>query len=117
MRLQIHVHRPDWQPNAVEAAMKHGAQNHRARNHRRLYQRVPWQMNHGRAGRDRAMPASVAGAGMGACRARRGAMPYEGAMEGVDSLALIARMLANPSSGIDAPAAFPIEPVAGRRWR
>ncbi|WP_428982592.1 diaminobutyrate--2-oxoglutarate transaminase [Roseinatronobacter domitianus] len=40
-------------------------------------------------------------------------MPYEGAMEGVDSLALIREMLANPSSGIDAPAAFLIEPVQG----
>jgi len=40
-------------------------------------------------------------------------MPYEGAMEGVDSLALIREMLDNPSSGIDAPAAFLIEPVQG----
>jgi diaminobutyrate-2-oxoglutarate transaminase len=40
-------------------------------------------------------------------------MPFEGAMEGVDSLALIREMLANPSSGIDAPAAFLIEPVQG----
>ncbi|NBB97121.1 MAG: diaminobutyrate--2-oxoglutarate transaminase [Alphaproteobacteria bacterium] len=40
-------------------------------------------------------------------------MPYEGAMDGVDSLALIREMLANPSSGIDAPAAFLIEPVQG----
>lgn len=40
-------------------------------------------------------------------------MPYEGAMEGVDSLALIREMLSNPSSGIDAPAAFLIEPVQG----
>jgi len=40
-------------------------------------------------------------------------MPYEGAMEGVDSLSLIREMLDNPSSGIDAPAAFLIEPVQG----
>ncbi|SUZ30460.1 Diaminobutyrate--2-oxoglutarate transaminase [Roseibaca ekhonensis] len=40
-------------------------------------------------------------------------MPFEGAMEGVDSLSLIREMLANPSSGIDAPAAFLIEPVQG----
>ncbi len=40
-------------------------------------------------------------------------MPYEGAMEGVDSLAMIRAMLENPSSGIDAPAAFLIEPVQG----
>lgn len=40
-------------------------------------------------------------------------MPYEGAIEGVDSLALIRAMLENPSSGIDAPAAFLIEPVQG----
>ncbi|HHX89684.1 MAG TPA: aspartate aminotransferase family protein, partial [Paracoccus sp.] len=40
-------------------------------------------------------------------------MPYEGAVEGVDSLALIRAMLENPSSGIDAPAAFLIEPVQG----
>ncbi len=40
-------------------------------------------------------------------------MPYEGAIEGVDSLALIREMLENPSSGIDAPAAFLIEPVQG----
>jgi diaminobutyrate-2-oxoglutarate transaminase len=40
-------------------------------------------------------------------------MPYEGAMEGVDSLAMIEAMLDNPSSGIDAPAAFLIEPVQG----
>ncbi len=40
-------------------------------------------------------------------------MPYEGAIEGVDSLAMIRAMLENPSSGIDAPAAFMIEPVQG----
>lgn len=40
-------------------------------------------------------------------------MPFEGAMEDVDSLALIRAMLENPSSGIDAPAAFLIEPVQG----
>jgi len=40
-------------------------------------------------------------------------MPYEGAIEGVDSLALIEAMIDNPSSGIDAPAAFLIEPVQG----
>ncbi len=40
-------------------------------------------------------------------------MPYEGAIDGVDSLALIREMLDNPSSGIDAPAAFLIEPVQG----
>ncbi|MGY6697427.1 MAG: diaminobutyrate--2-oxoglutarate transaminase [Roseinatronobacter sp.] len=40
-------------------------------------------------------------------------MPYEGAMAGVDSLAMIRAMLENPSSGIDAPAAFLIEPVQG----
>ena len=40
-------------------------------------------------------------------------MPYEGALEGVDSLAMIRAMLDNPSSGFDAPAAFLIEPVQG----
>jgi diaminobutyrate-2-oxoglutarate transaminase len=40
-------------------------------------------------------------------------MPYEGALPGVDSLAMIEAMLDNPSSGIDAPAAFLIEPVQG----
>ena len=40
-------------------------------------------------------------------------MPYEGAMKDVDSLAMIRAMLENPSSGIDAPAAFLIEPVQG----
>ncbi|WP_071795329.1 diaminobutyrate--2-oxoglutarate transaminase [Natronohydrobacter thiooxidans] len=40
-------------------------------------------------------------------------MPYEGALAGVDSLAMIRAMLENPSSGIDAPAAFLIEPVQG----
>ncbi len=40
-------------------------------------------------------------------------MPYEGALEGVDSLAMIEAMLDNPSSGIDKPAAFLIEPVQG----
>jgi len=40
-------------------------------------------------------------------------MPYEGAIEGVDSLQLIEAMLDNPSSGIDAPAAFLIEVVQG----
>jgi len=40
-------------------------------------------------------------------------LPYEGAVEGVDSLTLIRAMLENPSSGIDAPAAFLIEPVQG----
>lgn len=41
-------------------------------------------------------------------------MPYEGALgDGVDTLAMIEMMLDNPSSGIDAPAAFIVEPVQG----
>ncbi|MFT6775736.1 MAG: diaminobutyrate-2-oxoglutarate transaminase [Paracoccaceae bacterium] len=40
-------------------------------------------------------------------------MPYEGAIEGVDSLAMMKAMLDNPSSGIDAPAAFLLECVQG----
>jgi len=41
-------------------------------------------------------------------------MPYEGALgDDVDSLRVIEEMLGNPSSGIDAPAAFIIEPVQG----
>ncbi len=52
-----------------------------------------------------------AGAGMALSGVVR--MPYEGALEGVDSLAMIRAMLDNPSSGIDAPAAFLIEPVQG----
>src|SRR6056297_3219796 len=41
-------------------------------------------------------------------------MPYEGAFgDGMDSLRVIEEMLGNPSSGIDAPAAFIIEPVQG----
>lgn len=52
-----------------------------------------------------------AGAGMSLSGVTR--MPYEGAMDGVDSLAMIRAMLENPSSGIDAPAAFLIEPVQG----
>ena len=52
-----------------------------------------------------------AGAGMALSGVVR--MPYEGAIEGVDSLAMIRAMLENPSSGFDAPAAFLIEPVQG----
>ncbi|MBR3371010.1 MAG: diaminobutyrate--2-oxoglutarate transaminase [Rhodobacteraceae bacterium] len=52
-----------------------------------------------------------AGAGMSLSGVVR--MPFEGAMDGVDSLAMIRAMLENPSSGIDAPAAFLIEPVQG----
>jgi len=52
-----------------------------------------------------------AGAGMALSGITR--MPYEGAIDGVDSLAMIGAMLDNPSSGIDAPAAFLIEPVQG----
>ncbi|MGR3571958.1 diaminobutyrate--2-oxoglutarate transaminase [Brevirhabdus sp.] len=41
-------------------------------------------------------------------------MPYEGAFgEDVDTLAQIEMLLDNPSSGIDAPAAFIVEPVQG----
>ncbi|QPM91075.1 diaminobutyrate--2-oxoglutarate transaminase [Pseudooceanicola algae] len=41
-------------------------------------------------------------------------MPFEGAFgEDVDTLAIIETMLDNPSSGIDAPAAFLVEPVQG----
>lgn len=40
-------------------------------------------------------------------------MPYEDALPGVDSLAMIRALLENPSSGFDAPAAFLIEPVQG----
>ncbi|WP_333828482.1 diaminobutyrate--2-oxoglutarate transaminase [Pararhodobacter sp.] len=52
-----------------------------------------------------------AGAGMALSGVMR--LPYEGAVEGVDSLAMIRAMLENPSSGFDAPAAFLIEPVQG----
>ncbi len=41
-------------------------------------------------------------------------MPFEGAFGAdVDSLRIIEEMLSNPSSGVDAPAAFIIEPVQG----
>jgi diaminobutyrate-2-oxoglutarate transaminase len=40
-------------------------------------------------------------------------MPFEGAMGDTDTLAYIEWALANPSSGIDAPAAFIVEPVQG----
>ncbi|BBU55969.1 diaminobutyrate--2-oxoglutarate transaminase [Mameliella alba] len=41
-------------------------------------------------------------------------MPFEGAFgDDVDSLDIIEQMLGNPSSGVDAPAAFIIEPVQG----
>ena len=41
-------------------------------------------------------------------------MPYDGAFgDGVDTLAQIEMMLSNGSSGIDAPAAFIVEPVQG----
>lgn len=54
-----------------------------------------------------------AGAGGGPlCGVSR--MPYEGAFgEDVDTLSQIEMMLENPSSGIDAPAAFIVEPVQG----
>ncbi len=54
-----------------------------------------------------------AGAGGGPlCGTAR--MPYEGAFGAdVDTLAIIETMLDNPSSGIDAPAAFLLEPVQG----
>jgi len=41
-------------------------------------------------------------------------LPYEGAFgPGIDTLALIEAMLDNPSSGVDAPAAFLFEPIQG----
>ncbi|MFT4791996.1 MAG: diaminobutyrate-2-oxoglutarate transaminase [Paracoccaceae bacterium] len=40
-------------------------------------------------------------------------MPYENAVEGVDSLTLLEAMLDNPSSGIETPAAFLLEAVQG----
>jgi len=40
-------------------------------------------------------------------------MPFEGAMGDTDTLDHIAWMLENPSSGIDSPAAFIVEPVQG----
>jgi diaminobutyrate-2-oxoglutarate transaminase len=41
-------------------------------------------------------------------------MPFEGAFgEDVDSLRIVEAMLSNPSSGVDAPAVFIIEPVQG----
>ncbi|MBY6116340.1 diaminobutyrate--2-oxoglutarate transaminase [Mameliella alba] len=41
-------------------------------------------------------------------------MPFEGAFgDEIDSLEIIEQMLSNPSSGVDAPAAFIIEPVQG----
>ncbi|MBD3678590.1 MAG: diaminobutyrate--2-oxoglutarate transaminase [Rhodobacteraceae bacterium] len=53
-----------------------------------------------------------AGGGMALSGVTR--MPYEGALgEDVDTLAIIEAMLDNPSSGIDAPAAFLVELVQG----
>ena len=53
-----------------------------------------------------------AGAGLGLQGVAR--LPFEGAFgEGVDTLAIIEEMLENPSSGLDTPAAFLIEPVQG----
>ena len=52
-----------------------------------------------------------AGAGTPLCGTTH--MPFDGAMENIDSLAVIEQMLGNPSSGVDAPAAFIIEPVQG----
>jgi diaminobutyrate-2-oxoglutarate transaminase len=53
-----------------------------------------------------------AGAGTPLCGTTH--MPFEGAFgPDVDSLSLIEQMLGNPSSGVDAPAAFIIEPVQG----
>lgn len=54
-----------------------------------------------------------AGAGAGTlCGVSR--MPYEGAFgDDADTLAQIEMLLENPSSGVDAPAAFIIEPVQG----
>ncbi|MBE3636841.1 diaminobutyrate--2-oxoglutarate transaminase [Mangrovicoccus algicola] len=40
-------------------------------------------------------------------------MPYDGYAEGVDSAALLEQMLADPSGGIDAPAAIMMETVQG----
>ncbi|HCQ58249.1 MAG TPA: diaminobutyrate--2-oxoglutarate transaminase, partial [Sulfitobacter sp.] len=41
-------------------------------------------------------------------------MPFEGSLgENVDTLEMIDAMLSNPSSGIDAPAAFIFEPIQG----
>ncbi|MGM0585942.1 MAG: diaminobutyrate--2-oxoglutarate transaminase [Pseudomonadota bacterium] len=52
------------------------------------------------------------GAGMALSGVQR--LPYEGAFgEGVDTLAQIEAMLDNPSSGLDKPAAFLLEPVQG----
>ncbi|WP_375256976.1 diaminobutyrate--2-oxoglutarate transaminase [Citreimonas sp.] len=53
-----------------------------------------------------------AGAGAPLCGTTH--MPFEGAFGAdFDSLSLIEQMLGNPSSGVDAPAAFIIEPVQG----
>jgi diaminobutyrate-2-oxoglutarate transaminase len=52
-----------------------------------------------------------AGAGTPLCGTTH--MPFDGAMTDIDSLAVIEQMLGNPSSGVDAPAAFIIEPVQG----
>ncbi len=53
-----------------------------------------------------------AGAGAPLCGTTH--MPFEGAFgDKVDSLEIIEQMLGNPSSGVDAPAAFIIEPVQG----
>lgn len=40
-------------------------------------------------------------------------LPYEGSLGDTDTLALIETLLKNPSSGIEAPAAFVFEPVQG----
>ncbi|SFA90871.1 diaminobutyrate aminotransferase apoenzyme [Poseidonocella pacifica] len=52
-----------------------------------------------------------AGGGMALSGVTR--MPYEGSLGEVDTLAMMEAMLDNPSSGIDAPAAFLLEPVQG----
>jgi diaminobutyrate-2-oxoglutarate transaminase len=40
-------------------------------------------------------------------------IPYEGYVDGFDSVDYLAKMLANPSSGLDFPAAIIVETVQG----
>jgi diaminobutyrate-2-oxoglutarate transaminase len=51
------------------------------------------------------------GAGMDKAGVTR--MPYDAYVDGVDSAALLDKMLSDPSGGIDAPAAIMLEPVQG----
>ena len=109
-RLRHAVHRPDRHQRGRGRA-EDRPQGHRPHQRHLLHQRLPRRVD-GRAGGHRQLRTC---APPPACRCiNTTAMPFDGYFgDGVDTIAQLERLLSDPSSGMDTPAAVILETVQG----